>query len=312
MSSSKLFRRSWKITVDTLDVSNLAIEFRVLRTIKPEPNKASVTIYNLSDEHRAQLLKRNRPGQSAANLVGVPVRIEAGYQDNTSIIFQGDLRSVSSQLDDVQWKTTVSGDDGGRSWREASISQTFTAGTPYSTVLDQVARALGVGLGNVTSSEAGATVSGIGSSLPHTMTFSGSAVKALERVVKSLGLTWSIQNGVLQILPKGTPLKVQAFRITPTSGLVGSPESAIDATLSLGNPQQFAPGAKQKTAHPPKPKSPGILRLRTLLIPTMRPGAPIILESAAFNGNYFLTEVEYVGQSWSQSWHCNCVARIAA
>jgi hypothetical protein len=320
VSSNSLFRRDWKIQVGTLDVSALDFEFEVLRTIKPEPNKATLTLYNLNKDHRAQLLKRQNfsavdfltlQTQLVANAIkGVPVRIDAGYIDNVSAIFAGDLSEVGGARDVSDRKITISGQDGGRAAREGVISATFAKGTPLATVFQQCASAMGVGLGNVSNFTASASIPGIGTVLPAQMVLSGSAFDAMVRITKSMGLTFSIQAGALQVLAKGQPLNSAAIRISPETGLVGSPEASIDSTVSLGNPQQFAAGAKQKVAKPPKPKDPGILKLTTLMIPGLTPGRKIALESDQYSGGYVATECRYRGQSWSNTWNIETVARI--
>ncbi len=306
---TQLFRRAWKIQVDTLDVSNLDFEFEVLMTLKPEPNKCTLTLYNLNKDHRAQLLKRNRPSASSSKTVGVSVQIEAGYVGNTSVIFSGDLGEVGGQRQVIDRKITLSGQDGGRAYREAQIDVTFAKGTLLSTVLRQCAEALGLGLGNVANFEADAQIEGIGATLPAQMSLSGSVAKQLTRLLSSMGLTWSVQRGNLQVLSRGKPLDLGAVRISPTTGLLGSPEAAIDSTVSLGNPQQFAFGAKAKTIKPKKPKDSGILKLMTLLIPGVVPGRKIVLESDAYNGGYMISECRYRGQSWAPVWQVESVVR---
>lgn len=306
--SAALFRRAWTVQVDTLDVSNLDIEFKILSSIKTSPNKCVLTIWNLGQNERAQLLKRNRPNTSRP--VGVPVQIEAGYVNNTEVIFSGDLREVASQRDRTDWKTILSGDDGGRAFRESRIDASYSKGTPISFILQQCTEALGIGLGNAASFTAGATIAGIGAALPHTMTLSGSVANELTRLLNSIGLTWSVQRGALQLLQKGQPLNLGAIKLSATTGLIGSPEASIDATVSLGNPQQFAAGAPTATKKAPKPKDPSVLKLRSLLIPGMIPGRKIDLDSVEFQGGYMLTEVESVGQSWGNDWHRNCIARV--
>jgi isochorismate hydrolase len=73
--SSQLFPRAWRVIVGDLDVSNLDVEFKVLSTLKPEPNKCVLTIWNLSQDHRAELLNRGRlQGQHQRHLLGRPAR----------------------------------------------------------------------------------------------------------------------------------------------------------------------------------------------------------------------------------------------
>lgn len=308
--NTNLFGRAWKVQVDTLDVSALHIEFKILSTIKALPNKCVLTVWNLNQDHRAQILKRNQPLSTGQKIVGVPAQIEAGYIDNTSVLFSGDLREYGSQKDRTAWKSVLSGDDGGRAYREGRVNQTFTKGTPVGTALSQCCQALGIGLGNAASFAASAQINGLGATLPHTLTLSGNAAQGLTRLTASMGLTWSVQRGQLTLAKKGQPLNLEAILLTPSTGLIGSPEASIDASVSLGSAQQFAANAVNKVAKPPKPKDTSIIKLKSLLIPGLVAGRKITLQSEEFNGGYYITEIEYVGQSWGQDWHCNMIARV--
>lgn len=307
---STLFGRDWKVQVDTLDVSALDLDFRILCSTKTQPNKCVLTLWNVNQDHRAQLLKRNKPTGPGGKIVGVPTRVQAGYVDNMGVLFDGDLREVGSQRDKVSWKTILSGDDGGRSYREGRINKSFARGTPIGTVLSQCCEALGIGLGNASDFTASAAIAGYGSTLPHAMTLSGNAAQQLTRLTTSIGLTWSVQRGVLTLSRKGAPLNLGAILLNDRTGLIGSPEASVDSTISLTPPQQFAAGAKAKKPTQPKPKDTSILKVRSLLIPGLVPGRKIVLESKEFNGGYYITEVEYVGQSWANDWHCTMIVRV--
>ncbi len=305
-----LFRRSWKVQVDTLDVSALDIEFDILKSIKPTPNKCALTIWDMNRDHRAQLLKRNKPNPASNHLVGIPVQVSAGYIDNAPVLFQGDLREVGGGKEVSDRKITLSGDDGGRAYREARINKTFTKGTPLSNVVQQACSAMGIGQGNASRYFASASIAASGSTLPHTMTLSGSASDQLNRILESVGLTWSIQNGALQVLPKGTPLDQPAIEISSSTGLLDSPQASIDSSTSLGSAQQFAAGAKQKVAKPPKPKDTGILKLKTLLIPGIVPGRKLVLKSDEYNGGYMFVECRYRGQTWAKDYFIESIVRV--
>lgn len=318
MTGFDLFRRSWKLTIGGpdadnpqakgLDVSQLPIEFKIVKSLKPTPNSAEIVVYNLNEDHRAQFLKRNRPPGSGSKIAGIQVSLEAGYVGNVATILQCDLRQAVATRESVDWKLTLAGEDGGRAWREGRVNASFKKGTTIYSIAKQCATALGVGLGNIKTATSTASIAASGATIPHSMTISGSAAEGLDRVMKSAGLTWSIQNGALQILPIGGSLKKSALHITPSSGLIDSPAVAIDASVSLGTPGKAA--GKKTSAHPPKAKTPGIVRIKTLLIPGMVPGQIIQLDSANFHGSYVLTECQYVGQSWGTDWCITSVARV--
>lgn len=310
--ANQLFGRQWKVVIDAgtgtaLDVSNLDIEFKALRTLKPQPNRCTLSVWNLNKDHRAQLLKRNRPNQSSGKTVGIRVQIDAGYIGNVATIFLGDLREMSSVRDATDWKTTLTGDDGGRAFRESRINKRFAKGTPLSEVLRQCVAALNLGTGNSQTFVDNAEIAAYGRSLPHSITLSGNAAHELTRLLASMGLTWSSQLGTLQVLGNNQPLDLPAISIAPDTGLIGSPEAGIDASVSIGNPQALAnPLQKSKK---PKAFDARLLKIKTMLIPGMFPGRRIHLQSDSFNGDYVLTECEYLGQTWGNDWYVQSIAR---
>ncbi len=310
-----LFPRDWRVRVqitetELLDVSALDLEFKILRSLKPSPNRAVIKFWNANPDHRAALLKRNRPGGPTGADVPVLVQVEAGYKGRTSVLLSADMREVSSVRQGTDWLTTVSMDDGGAAVRAARFPTggiQFTAGTPIGTVLRQACSALGVGLGNAAQFEADAAVFGWGKTLPANLTLKGSAYDGLRRVVDTIGITMSIQGGVLQLLPKGRPTSQTAILLSPDTGLLDSHEAAIDSTVSLGFAKTAA--GRPSTPNKPHPKNTGILKCKAMLIPGLVPGRVVRLDSDAFKGDYEISEVEYVGQSYGKDWMAVMVLR---
>ena len=64
-----LFNRKWALTVSTFEVDAFAIHFRVEKTIKPEPNKVTIEVWNLNDDHRAAL-QELAPGKRVGKKAG--------------------------------------------------------------------------------------------------------------------------------------------------------------------------------------------------------------------------------------------------
>ena len=315
LAPSTLFGRVWKVRVDDLDLSALDVEFRLLRSLKPEPNRAMITLWNLNQEHRAYILKRYQPGGPNTKTVPVNAQIEAGYQGQTSVLFSGDLREVVQHRDNTDWKTILTMDDGGAAVRESRFpngGMKFAKGTPVGQVLKQACTYLGIGLGNAAQFEATAEITGASQqNLPHGMTLSGNVYKELNRVCQSVGLNCSIQAGVLQILPKGKALGTldTAIVLSADTVLIDSPEAAVDSTISLG----FAKTAKGTPATTPPVqhiKNTAIIKAKALLIPGLVPGRMVLLDSVAFPKQpYVISQVEYNGQSFGNDWYATMVLR---
>ena len=71
-----------------LQVEDLLIKFRLRRATTDTPADGHVLIYNLSDDSEQRVHQR-----------GVRCRVEAGYQGDVALLFDGDVRRVSRQRD---------------------------------------------------------------------------------------------------------------------------------------------------------------------------------------------------------------------
>ena len=290
---SELFRRAWDIRVGTVQIAGegagegaeratLDCAFEVELSTAREPNTAAVKIWNLSPSHR-QALERTET---------LALRIAAGYVDSISILFDGDVRvaqsrrrveahrSAQSRLgrlvtlaDVVDVITEIEAEDGGRAYRDARVQQSFAAGTPVVSVLRAAVEALGIGEGNLAEIAADPTMSGVGTYSEGTV-LSGQAYREVDRIVRSIGLTWSIQAGVLQLRSGREPLQVTAVRLTPSTGLIGSPAADAD----------------------------GYITALSLLHPGLYPGRPVVLESREISGSFAVRRVRYVGDTAGADW----------
>lgn len=260
----KLFDHIAKIVVGTLDVSNLKISFEVSKSTKPEPNVASVTIWQLSDSSRAVL-------EGAGDL---PCSISAGYPETVAEIFNGTLHDAYSEVSGTEIYTTITSTEGGKDFRKARISRSYSKGSFLGDIIADVAAELG-DVSQVKGLLAGIQSRlGKNTSIPRAMILSGSASKNLTTLTKSVGLDWSVQAGALQMTPKGQPLKGAIISLTRESGLLGSP--SIDGK--------------------------GKLTAQALLMPDILPGSTINVETRFISGNFKVERVVFTGDTYGGDW----------
>jgi hypothetical protein len=286
MSSAELFDRRFALTVGTLDVSDFHCRFRVEKTLKPEPNKALIEIWNLSPDHRA-LLGELAPGKkiklgkkkggTAPSLLGkVPCRLEVGYAGpGTDLLFLGDLRTVDTEIDGPDWVTSISSGDGERAFRTARINQSFGAKVPTQTALRALVKALGVGEGNLSKVVSQLKLQGQASLLTRGIVLSGPVSRLMTDYCRAADLEWSIQDGALQFVDLNKALSETAIKLTPDTGLVGSP--SVDAA--------------------------GVMQCKCLLIPGLRCGRIVVLDAAEIKGQFriesFVAEGDTHGDDWT-------------
>jgi hypothetical protein len=260
-----LFGRRWRVQVGELDVSKLDITFTVKRTLQARPGTCELKVFNLDASHRAELTSARRP----------VVVLSAGY-DPPPMLFRGDARKVDVVRDGADWVATITAGDGENAIRMARASTSFAPGTSLQDAIRSLGASMGVGAGNLSSASAAAS-----QALPEGAVVRGPAAAELTRLCASAGLSWSIQDGVLQVLPVGRALSRVAVELGPDSGLVGSPERGTGS----------------------------VVKAKALLIPDLVPGRLVSLRSEAIRGTYRVEAAEYTGDTRGEDWHATLTLR---
>jgi len=257
---SALYGRIWRVQVGTLQTDALDVEFKIKRTLRATPGTCELTIFNLTDAHRREIHGARRP----------LVQVEAGYRDTgLSLLFRGDGRRSQIERDGTDFNVKVLAGDGAFAIRTARCGRAFGPDTRLDEVVRAIADAMGVGTGNVPEALRAAGLDRVGALFPRGTAVRGPAARELTALLHSARLSWSIQDGVLQVLPYGGALARTAVLLSPDTGLVGSPE--------IGE-------------H-------GALKARAFLQPDLVPGRQVQLASAVQRGLYRITTAEYTGQS---------------
>lgn len=294
----------------------LSFSFAVQRDKTITPNNVNILLYGLADETRDHLeqlsggfgqgtgkttqkrlssnsLVKKKPSKSKKKTVGVAappsdtdgvvVRLEVGYGEHVGQIFFGVLRKVSSWKEGGNWVTQISGGDAEKSITTAKISKTFVKGTPIAAVVKDLVGALGVGAGGLNNTLVALQTAGLltgGTAIQKALTFHGDAATALEQVMRSCGLEWSIQDGAFYAGAAGTPtFPGEGPVLTPETGLIGVPQ--IDKN--------------------------GFVIGKALLSPDLLPGRVFRVESTRVTGNFIAEKTQHKGQSTGNEWYVEFV-----
>jgi hypothetical protein len=273
--SDPLFGRSMAITVNDFRFTALDAAFTVHKSIKPEPNTCELTIWNLNPEHQAQL-EAIAPKGSAPATQGIPCEIEAGYQTK-SLIWRGDLRTVVTTDDGPNAVTYLTSGDGEKAWKHARLHVSYGPKTPIDTSLRAMARALGVGEGNLSKVVSKLKLAGA-ASWQTGKVLSGAVARDLVALARSAELEVSVQDGSLQFTDLGKALDGTALKLNSASGLIGSP--TVD--------------------------NEGIVSFRVLMIPGLRIGGAVVLDAKRVKGNYRIIQGDWSGDTSGNDWFVDC------
>jgi hypothetical protein len=261
-------------------IDGLRVQFKVKKSVNKEPNEGEISITNLAESSRAALQTK-----------GIKVVLEAGYAGTLAQIFSGDVRYVSHTHDGPDWTSKLQLGDGETAYRFAFVSESFRAGTPISTVFSKVANALGLD-----SSDAIAFVRKM---IPEQFTQGfashGKASKELDRLLAGRGLEWSIQDGRLQVTATGQPTSGSAVLLSASSGLIGSP--------AFGSPEKSDKGVDAGSIPAAGKKKQQVLKAKSLLQPSIRPGGRVQLDSLSVKGQFRVQSVTHSGDTHGGDWY---------
>lgn len=276
----RLFDRRVVVTIHRLQLSGVRIAFQVERSLKKDPNTCELRLWNLNEDHQKALQEQGV----------IPVILQAGYAQpplstateaaladidlerdvaDLPVIYQGELRRAWTSREGSDWVTTIRSGDGERQRKRVQLK--FKPGLRWRQMLRKLAEEAGVGLGNALDAIGGVADIEISTGVSLT----GDALGQLDRMLAGVGFEVSVQDGQLQVLGAGEPLRGTAVELSEATGLVDSPE----------------------------PGSDGHVELRALLQPGLEPGRRIYLKAKRVEGYYRVQRWTAIGDTHGQDWY---------
>lgn len=207
-----------------LDFADFRVVFTIRRGDFQTPNTADVRIYNLSDN------TANRVDNEFTR-----IQIQAGYQSNLGLIFQGTIKQFRKGREDQKNSyLDVTAADGDEAYNFATAVGSLAAGHTAKdrwAFLNQQMAAQGVTAGDAPFLPKNASVRG--------RVYCGMTKDYLRQFATDQGCAWSIQDGQLTLIQKTSFQGGRVPLISPQSGLIGVPEQTQNgiAVRTLLNPR---------------------------------------------------------------------------
>jgi len=182
------------------------IKFDIEKDDGSNPNKAKISIYNLSEE------SRNFIEQDKTALI-----LQVGYGDNLSVLFFGDLaeNGVTNKRVGADIITTLEAGDSEEIIKIANIQIGLAKGATNVQVLNQALAKLKLSLGPI--------IGFTPITYNHGFSFSGTISSLLDQLTAQLGVKWSVNDGEISILPLLVTEPGRIIKVGPRSGLIGTP-----------------------------------------------------------------------------------------
>jgi hypothetical protein len=203
------------------------VAFRVDKSISGQPNKATIDIWNLSATHRGVFKDEFSRVRLEAGYLG-----ELGADGNVGIIFDGHVREVVHRRQGTDIITHLECGDGDKGIRQGTINKTLEPGASVKDVIGSIIE--------VMEDVAEGVLLGLEDALPfdRPVILSGPVTRELDKVGRTLGVHWSIQDGALEIIPGASAIN-DIVLISQETGMIGVP-SITDTGVTvecLLNPQ---------------------------------------------------------------------------
>ena len=198
---------------EALDVSDLRIVFRVQRGDLQTPNSARIRVYNVS----AATARR-------AQKEFTRVVLQAGYEGNFGIIFDGSIKQVRRGRES---QTTtfldITAADGDSAYNFAVVNTTLAAGsvaTDHVSVATAAMNPYGVSLGYLPELPS--------NPLPRGKVMFGMARDFMRWTARTTQTVWSIQDGKVVMVPETAYMPGEIPVITSETGMIGLPQQTAN------------------------------------------------------------------------------------
>lgn len=286
-----------------IEIRELRFAFSIEKGTGENPNKCTCEIYNLAPDSRALV-----------ETVNNVLILKAGYKRDVGevTIFTGTVTRSITKRQGADWVTALEMSDGGLEYRDKKTTFSFAPGAAGQAVLANIAATFGLPVRPLPTEIAQ-------KQYPEGFAFVGRSREAMTKACEYLGLEWSIQNREVQILKKGKAVAMQAFVLSPATGMIDSPESEIK-TMSESAAAKKGITTKQKGVRESfgtddagdkgrKLEVQGY-KVKSLLQPALQPGGFVKVESKAIKGEFFRVEsLVHVGDTHGQPWNTDLILR---
>lgn len=263
----ELYNRRCTLNVNGFQTKGLRVAFSVKKSRTKEPNTLTLSVIGLSADSRAKIESSK----------GKPIILSAGYEGNEALIFSGDVRFASTTREGSQVITKIEAGDGEAAYGFSPVKISAGKNASVADVIGSVADALGVKRGNLASM----TGNLVKATFARGFSSNGQASKVLDDLLGTHGMTYSIQNGQLQIMKGVQPADPGAVLLTKDTGMIGSPE-------------EQTPDKKTKIA---------VVKVKSYLMPQLKPGGVVEIRAEKVRGQFLINKVSHDGDTHGPTWY---------
>lgn len=208
------YRRKFSVLVGdgagaALDLSELRVTFQIRRGDLQTPNSADVRIYNVADQTAHRIRSE-----------GTRIVIQAGYEGNFGLIFDGTIKQVrKGRVDARDSYVDITAADGDMAYNYSTLAVSLAAGATPDDAMQAFVKSMaaqGISQGYKPELSTNGSVRG--------RVYYGMTRDELREWAEVQDVLWSIQDGKLTLIPKTSYIPGEVPVISSATGLIGVPE----------------------------------------------------------------------------------------
>lgn len=210
------FPRKAQLVVESqtedFDLSNMRFKFEVRQSDVETPNNASIRVYNLADETVNKIM-------SKTPVEFTKVTLQAGYESSYGTLFVGTIKQFRrGRENNIDSYFDILAADSDVAYNFTFINNSLPKGTTSADDVKAIVDAMAI--------KAGFLTPGLGGTFPRgrSKILFGLNRVLMRQAAESVGGSWSIQNGELQVIELTGFLPDVAIDLNSQSGMIGQPE----------------------------------------------------------------------------------------
>lgn len=252
------------------------ISFSVKRTESTQTNSTTITFWNLTQAQISTLMT-----------TGCTIEIMASYGSSMPVIFTGTMENVQEELDGADRKVTIEAADAFAETYETVVSVSYDEGVSAYKVLTDIAETLGTPV--VYSSSALSTLQS--GAFSGGYSYVGYAQGVLDDVCEETGLSWTIQNGILQVSADGEGVNTYIHVLRKETGLIRIPKRLYSSEVSSNET-----GTTEDALYG--------YEVEYLMNGAIGVGDTVYLESDIVTGKFLVSTLTITGDNLEGDWTC--------
>ena len=262
-----------------LDIADLDIEFKIVRSVAFAENEAEFLIYNAKPETRSKILKK-----------GNSLSFSAGYKDQAfGVIFIGQILEAKSYQDGADMLTKIIATNTSSETKPLSrtlVSLSYEPKTNAKVILNEIAELLGLALIGIDNADLDLPI------LPNGFSYAGIVRGALQyatNILKSKKLGLYIDNTSLVVYKLDGTSTFTAGYLSYDTGLL-----SVEKEERSHNDQQRPEDETERN----------YINFTSLLNPRMKPNGLVEIDTEKLKGVYLIHKIDFEGDNFGGDFVC--------